>query len=401
MHPDKIIETASKLLDVKINTLTSFSVQDPYNPNVIEGAICQQGDYNYGALVITSVNDIDLDRPYRVFGMPKIGYPFTYNQAGQRIYHWPANVQTARAYEKLDGTNIVVYRYPDSKDNYFVTAKTRLAPILGKSRFGNFKALWDEVLEKYPRLRSPGMTREGDINLALELYGYKNPHLVKYDTPIDTRILAMIDNLQEPLPFNRIYPPASCLYDIGFPVHKATPTTSTVTGLTQMYEELRKQAHQKNKGRSNEDPLNSEGYVLYLLNDNGWTSYKAEPEEVEEIAWRCEAVPKHTVQATCWKALESYDKLTTEIVAQLLAEDYSKEQIGNSTIRVEKIVSEVQEAHIFNERVATKYREFIEKEGNTLNKAKIMRYLSKTFRREEMNLVYNALVRQGIFPPRL
>jgi len=70
-----MISRAQKFLDVKEDILGFFfQVQDPYNPNTLEGYLCRQGDYRYGALVITKVNDTPTEQPV-VKGSNPFGQP--------------------------------------------------------------------------------------------------------------------------------------------------------------------------------------------------------------------------------------------------------------------------------------------------------------------------------------
>ena len=68
------LQTASELLNVKSSTLTAFNVIDIFNNNnKIEGYICHNSDHRYGALVIFSVNDVEMP-PQLIYCTPKLHY---------------------------------------------------------------------------------------------------------------------------------------------------------------------------------------------------------------------------------------------------------------------------------------------------------------------------------------
>jgi hypothetical protein len=99
-----LIDEASKILDVKIDTLKEFREVDSFNNNLLEGYICRQSDHRYGCLLITKVNDEDCQQI--IWTTPKLDYPF--DKVGN--YHFP-DCKQIQFYEKLDGTNILSYHY--------------------------------------------------------------------------------------------------------------------------------------------------------------------------------------------------------------------------------------------------------------------------------------------------
>lgn len=159
---------------------TSFSEIDPFNNNLVSGKISHHSGDDYGALFIEKVNN--RDAPQLIYCTPKLAYPF--DASGH--WHFPKAVEIKR-FEKLDGTNVFAYSYEDEKGNKFVSYKTRLNPFLKDSKFGPFKTMWGEILERYPKIKFIVLNR--GCNLSFELWGARNPHLVKYEEALDASLL--------------------------------------------------------------------------------------------------------------------------------------------------------------------------------------------------------------------
>ena len=95
----------------------------------------------------------------------------------------PQNIVDARFTLKLDGTAIIWYGLTDTDGNMLeVIPRTRLQPILAPSRWGDWNALLREALPD--RAGVERAVREQGIVLAFELWGNRNPHLIKYDVPL-------------------------------------------------------------------------------------------------------------------------------------------------------------------------------------------------------------------------
>lgn len=276
MIEQDMISAASKLLDVKPDVLQAFDFSDPYNEinKSVVGVICRQSDHRYGALVIFTVNGRETTQQV-IYCTPKLHYPFSSNpETGERKYHWP-DFTDVEIYEKLDGTSICAYSYADADGKRYVTFKTRLTPVLGQSKFGDFKGLWDEVLAKNPNIRCPVPVATGDWTYIFELYGYKNLILVLYKEPIAARLLFKV--LQSNA---KAYPPEckTMLNGLRDSQYDPLEPLDTLAGgskenITTLYESWRKQAEQKN----NEMPgtMLCEGYVFYTRdNTDKWSMWK-------------------------------------------------------------------------------------------------------------------------------
>src|SRR2546427_8044836 len=138
------LEQAVELLNVDAKLLSPFDTEDPFNEGIrLEGFLCQRPDHRYGALALLRVDG--QPAPQRIFATPKLHYPF--GKDGR--FHFPP-IHTAHLYEKLDGTNVLAYRYRDPGGSCRITYKLRLAPTLRNSKWGPFLDYWKELLQKFP-----------------------------------------------------------------------------------------------------------------------------------------------------------------------------------------------------------------------------------------------------------
>ncbi|MBD3261916.1 MAG: hypothetical protein GF334_09670, partial [Candidatus Altiarchaeales archaeon] len=181
-------QKAATLLDVDAEELSFFSVGDPFNPpNTIEGFLCKRSDHRYGALVLFQVNGQEVP-PEVIYGTPKQRYPFKMRR-GERNYLWPKDIKAIKAYEKLDGTNILAYSYQDAEGNRFITFKTRLTPVVRNGLHASHKDLWKNLLEDRQDISEAAQQASESLSLAFEMYGNMNPLLISYDTPLEAVVI--------------------------------------------------------------------------------------------------------------------------------------------------------------------------------------------------------------------
>jgi len=388
-----LLEQVALKLEVKSDTLNSFSVYDPYNKNYLDGFICRQSDHRYGTLVITHVNQ---EPSFQiVYGTPKIPYPFTTDeQTGERKYHWPKTVEQIKIYEKYDGTNILIYSYANTKGERFVTFKTRLTPIVRAGDAVDFKKLWDSILEKYPQLRCPEEVLNGIYAWSFELFGLKNPILMKYEELINAALLFkvrqkdhQIETPDQPNISNKV------LHDI-----------SDVSMVTTLYNELREKA-KKEHVQEEDGIIGTEGFVFYVRSQpyeegkTNWQMFKCKPEDVEQIHWANESIDKYSIFTTAMNALENIDidELTSEFVTELLKEEFNETQITKSRIRIQNVVKEV----VAQAKLRTKIKEEFKKldlKAIGEDKGSIMRALAATrkFDKKQMKFAFAVLREMGV-----
>ena len=368
---------AAILLDVPENTLKEFTVTEPYSNDVLTGVICRQSDYRYGAMVLFKVNDWDCEQI--IYGTPKMHYPFDKNGN----FNWPKIVEL-EAWEKLDGTNILLYWY-EYKTKLRFSFKTRLTPVLGQSKFGDFLGLWNEVF--FPRSNQcicDFVEANAGYNLSFELCGYRNPITVKYTFPLRAVFLFGINRLS-----HTVKPPSQFKrpYSLELPMEFTIKKNSTPT---EIYESLKETSHLMN----NTGELYSEGMVLYALtNEDKWRQIKCKPDEITKIHWASSAIPKIELWNTAINSFESGNTLENFIA--LLQEEYTETQIGTSRVRIKSTFEEAKKHLEFMKRVNETWGS-VKKEGFDVktDKAAAFRYLSKFFSGSEMRKVAAIIFRR-------
>src|SRR5437763_962993 len=83
--------------------------------------------------------------PQVIYATPKLHYPF--GKDGR--FHFPP-IQRLSIYEKLDGTNVLAFRYRDAQGTTRVSYKLRLSAVLRNSKWGAFLDYWKELLARHP-----------------------------------------------------------------------------------------------------------------------------------------------------------------------------------------------------------------------------------------------------------
>jgi len=261
---------AATFLSVAETVLEEFSTIDPFNNNnALDGFICTQSDRRYGALLIWRVNGQETT-PQAIYCTPKLHYPFDKFIDGRK-YKWP-KFRSVVVYEKLDGTNILCYSYTDASGNRYVTFKTRLTPVLKASKFGDFKALWDEILAAHPEVRAPREVFSGEYTFSYELYGYRNPHLILYDVALEAKFLFAVKQSDATvcLPGQFSWHPLN---------HVQEATANSKDDLVKLYETLREEAEAKNAKADDGTIRGTEGCVFYVFTDAGeLLQYKMKPD---------------------------------------------------------------------------------------------------------------------------
>jgi hypothetical protein len=386
-----MLDICAKLLDVAETSLSHFKEIDPFNSQEVEGYLCRASDHRYGALVIVAVNGQPLDEPEIVYCTPKLHYPFGRTDLDERRYHFPEKVVHVEVYNKLDGTNICCFSYPNHRGERFVSFKTRLTPFLRKGKWGDFLSMWWEILVRFPTLRAPECVLSGEYSLSYELYGYRNPHMIVYPTALDTRLLFGVrqaeGTVEPPHRFTDIERGLRLFADHSF---------DNPEDLIGFYNEMREKANENNKLVDDDRIEGTEGYIFYILDEsNRWSQWKAKPESIEALHWAGDNLPMSVILPTVWNALESVEgELTPEYIQELLSEEFSKTQTTNSYNRIERAVNQVKIRLAWRERVKIQYRGI----GMTIaddGKSEVMRAMAGFFDKTEMRDVYNALRELG------
>jgi len=349
---------------------SSFSAEDPFNNNEVEGYICRQQSDKYGSLLINKVNGKKC--PQLIYCTPKIDYPFDRNGN----WRFPRAKRIER-YEKLDGTNIFAYRYRDDEDSQYLTYKTRLLPFVGNSKFGPFLQMLKEIILKYPDIKN--LPWKLNMNLSFELWGARNPHLVLYDKPLELSFLFARDG-------QKILPPLSFDVNISIASFKGLVDRDYISS----YKQSQNDMNSNLKEVEGEKYQGQEGEVWYLLLETGdWIMFKCKPEIIESIHWGAGGIGRNIIRATCQNAFENWDNPTIENVVSLLLEEFNQQEIDKAYYNIQKYLNEETINKGFKQEVLSEYYKI----GINLleNKAGVMRQLSTKFKREQMKKIYTII----------
>jgi len=376
------LEQAVELLGVDAKFLQPFDTTDPFTDEVrLEGFLCQRPDHRYGALALLRVDGRHATQ--RIFATPKLHYPF--GKDG-RFFFPP--IQSAHLYEKLDGTNVLAYRYRDADDRWRLTYKLRLAPTLRNSKWGPFLDYWRELLARHPEI--PALIEANGCHVSFEMYGARNAHLIAYETPLAAAVLFGVRPADAAVvgPFQ--------LRTGGVPGAPLIGELRAGEDPVARFQALREEMERRNKPTADDKVSGTEGTVWYVTEPTGRvTMWKCKPESVEDIHWAT-GINKAAVIATCWNALETSDVLNYDVLLPLLLEEYQPDDVEKYRTNIDDAIRQVNVEQEFRQKVRTAY-EALKAQGLSITRDKTaaMRALSGQFRRDQMGHVYAAIVRLG------
>ena len=370
-----------------------FEEVDPFNEqNTVEGYISFARTNNYGALWLTKVNGYDVDNGI-IPCTPKIGYPFDYQDGETELEVSFNNINKVirmERYEKLDGTNIFAFGYKNHLGKRFVSYKTRMRPFIAKnSTFGNFYDMWLDMLAKYNVDNMVEKAIEKQYTLSFELWGARNPHLIKYEHPsLDASLLFArneFGNVIPPSTLNRVLP--------NFTWPTATLAGIISEGYQEEYKQVQTQIESELQELGDDEYAGQEGEVWYVLTGDGkWTQYKLKPHTIEKIHWASGSINKNIIIASCYKAYESSsDHPGVDDVINILLEDFNSPDVDKVYYRIESYLKDVREKLVFRAQVKEEYEKLSPLNLND-NKVEVMRALSISFPKNVMNKVYSTVV---------
>ncbi|MDZ7359268.1 MAG: hypothetical protein ONB46_00885 [candidate division KSB1 bacterium] len=375
-NDSQALATAAQVIGLDAKWLQAFDVEDPFNGNLrLRGFLCQKPDHRYGALVLTHVGEAEA--PQLILATPKLHYPFGKDGS----FHFPP-VKKIHLYEKLDGTNVLAYRYRDGQGQWYLTYKLRLAPTLRNSRWGPFLDMWQELLKKHPAISK--LVDANDCHISFEMYGSRNTHLMVYDVDLAVAALFGVRRDASIVPLYK-------LNLLGVPGAPVVGELVAGEDPVAKYAEIRAEMEKRNRRTEDEKLSGIEGTVWYVEEPDGRVSmWKCKPESVEEIHWAA-GINKKAVIATCWNLLETSDELNYDTLRPLLLEEYQDREIEMFRPHIENCIKQVKYEFEFKERVLTEY----DKLDLSIHddKAGVMRALAPHFQRSEMKKVYTMIVR--------
>jgi hypothetical protein len=236
----------------------AFDLADPFNGNRVRGFI-RRSKRRRGDLEITHVNGEPCDQ--YIYCAPSIS-----NLAVDSV---PPPFERVKVFEKLDGTNVLLFHYQDAGGRSFASYKTRSAPFLGAQAYGDFLALWRAILDRYAAeiatlARSP-------YSFGFELFGREVPMLTDYETGLDARLLYALE------PATGTMIDACADSEWRFPTPASWGEFPEGTAVSKMYGEAVARV-----ARRLDDGAPAEGAVLYFIRGEGATAYKCKPPAVME-----------------------------------------------------------------------------------------------------------------------
>lgn len=154
--------------DIKPKHLAKFDAKTPEGHN-IKGYICKKPNFYLGSLLITCLDGEEVTQFVQSF--PKIHY---YDKKDVTLN---PNEEIYSAYEKLDGSNIILYGLKDKEGKLIeIIPKTRNTPVADKHLYELYRFNVDKkgiirFFDEYP-----------NNSIMFELYGVGNQHEVIYPT---------------------------------------------------------------------------------------------------------------------------------------------------------------------------------------------------------------------------
>jgi len=374
------------------NNVREFDEIDPFNEeNKVKGFIHKSGKSTYGALYITHVNGKEC--PQNVYCTPKMEYPF--DRFG--VYRQDLEDRTVYATEKIDGTNILAYRYFDADGKEFVTYKTRLRPFLGKGQFGDFKSLWDEMLIKYPFIKNT--VHYMHQNISFELFGKRNKILIDYDVSLDVRTLFFIDaegriacvsGFKDYLSNQEGFPPV---------VRNLTSMANDGKKFMERYNNLISELEKAlivikvpdgEGGEKVESMSGIEGSVIYVYQPgkSHWEQLKAKPSAVFDIHTAEKGIPYHSIYTTIMNAFEEGIP-TIEKITELLLEEFDESDVAKRKFTIRNILKEI----LFTKELTEKIKEDYVNNNFDINadKTTCMRFFGKNYDKSLAGKIYGLL----------
>ncbi len=321
---------------------TAFQEKDPFNGFLVSGYLNRTPKgMLYGALHITSVEGKPCDQ--FVWATPKQNYPYDYEETQKEQEIVFPEIAKVKVYEKLDGTNILAYRYqapiPGGESwQDVVSYKTRLLPFMNKK----YISLWKEMLVRYPDI--PDIVLATGCNLSFELYGRRNQNMVLYETPLDT---ALLFGVRPGEPESSIVSPDE-LETGSLKLPKLIKTLDRGSDLKVAYHEVQAWLNSELKAEQEGNMLDIhgglEGTVWYAYSEEGLLQYKCKPELLLDSYYiQSVAIPQHSIATTIMNAFEDREEPDYHYIASLLGEEFSKEKIAKREFIIRELLEETLE----------------------------------------------------------
>ena len=398
--------------------LSRFSEKTPEG-NYIKGWICRATNRYHGSLLIDEFNGMEHNQ--FVQSMPKINYFDNEMNINLEDYY-------AVAYEKLDGSCLIVYPLLDENGNLMeIIPKTRGRAVADRNFQKLYKKIDKSSIYKYYR-HNHGI-------LFFELYGILNQHeILHYDTGIDIKLIGVydykhsfqfddymeVDEIAEEYGFKQpeklfLLRKASLrnCYKIDIrPIGKYSYYLEDVP-VDDLYVDTKAEAVLQIKTML--DYLNKlyndwygrdaiEGVVLNCFDTDYNQKYiKIKSSEIEKRHRNEQGIPRTDINKEVLKYFDDYGSEVkeiydenpehhTEYLYRMLGEDYSDQQIQESKDKIEKIFMQVWDSQCVPESIHNICEELINDYGEQ-GITDCMRMFAQKYpmKKKDAKTVYNVL----------
>ena len=381
------LETIATITGVSRKHWQDFGTISPGGVN-FAGYLCRQENVLLGTLALTQVEG--RERLDFIASMPKIPYPYQRGRHDkvQLVIPVPPRATDTRFTIKLDGTCILFYGLRDEEGGVLeVIPRTRLQPVLKPSRWGNWNALLAEAQpDRTPIERA---VREQGVTLAFELWGYSNPHLVSYDTPLALTLHTGIRH-RRLLAFPHLVQIAR-RYDLPL-VESIQVARPDAEGLAVAYQAWQEKMEAANAAAGT-DRYVQEGAVLVVSTARTACYYKCKPPSIEEIHWRTDqSIGREVIRQALHKMREnSYDFAAGQVEHLIteLEKDFQRPYVEQQ----EELIRRVWVEYVVELQKKEWLRGLVKQSGlNPHDTPNLMRHLSQHYPRKEMRWVHSAVV---------
>jgi len=380
------LETIVQISGVGPKHWNAFEVTSP-GGLPFAGYVCRQESAWLGMLAVTQL--AGEERLEFIPAMPKISYPYERHPDGTRlVISAPQNIVDARFNLKLDGTCIIFYALRDKQNQALeIIPRTRLLPVLGHSRWGDWNALLVEALpDRTPVERA---VREQNVALAFELWGYRNPHLIRYATPLALTLHTVVR--ERKIASYRLLADLAHRYGLDL-IPSIEVVEPSAEALVAAYRRWQAEMERRNLA-AGEATYVEEGAVLMLSTPRTASYFKCKPPSIEEIHFQPDQhIGKEHIQQAILKLLESgHDPVADPAVEPLLAElekDFDALEVQGQRKLVERVW---QEFMVEQARQEWLKQQVLESGVAPTERVALLRHLSAHYARSEMSWVYNTL----------
>jgi hypothetical protein len=357
-----------------------FSETDPFNPQNLVSGLIYRDNLRYGDLLIQKINGKICEQ--YIHATPKFYYPGgVTSPASVQRGGFPAQYDRIKVYDKIDGTNICLFRYCDNQGLKFTSYKTRLTPFLRESKFGNWKLMWQKVSRLYPGAFQE-LLDDGYYNFGFEMFGSFNKVLVEYDVVLDVRLLYAIDpvtgRIIDPGPWN--FPKPGLLLGFGPDVNPDDKHAEVLAQYEQDFAEGK--------------PI--EGVMFFVISGFYANAFKCKPPAVVSLQAENSGGPQRIgyrdAYTTAVNAMESArgDANLQQETYKLLAEEWPPDVINLSTDVINEAIRDAKQEVQFRAYVLELFRD----SGFTWsieNKGPIMRHMMQYFPKSDAKKVFSIL----------